>query len=385
MKHHPDRNDDNDSSKNFFQRINQAYEIVGNAENRANYDKYGASYFELDENDFLTNSLVPRAAAAPLDYWFDASYVIGFSERTALSKDAIQKVISLILKQPPAPETSPYVMLTSPGASGFQIQIHRDFDPSFHKSVLYLSWELKDITEEAKIDVALSLARLGWSNVEQGRTDEYCWIRAEKSANLKEWWQQDAAEFLFTSINLRLKSSEKHPDEYQLDCEIGGLEDQFYIDPPEDPYPWGYSGCFLFLPSILLIPVGLLELCAYIFDWWPHTFMETYFPIWGWIAFPIYTLSGIITSKSDFKTGIFYLVIGIFLGYVFLPSELTAHVEPLAPIFLVVCSLYLMGITIFEYFFEDDYDWFIALIYLAWTIGFCSMALISLELIPSFS
>jgi len=48
MKYHPDRNPDNPVAENNFREVKSAYEIVGDAEKRAQYDDFGHGAF--DEN-----------------------------------------------------------------------------------------------------------------------------------------------------------------------------------------------------------------------------------------------------------------------------------------------------------------------------------------------
>ncbi len=43
-KYHPDMNPDDDKAKERFQRVQEAYDVLGNAEKREMYDRYGSSF-----------------------------------------------------------------------------------------------------------------------------------------------------------------------------------------------------------------------------------------------------------------------------------------------------------------------------------------------------
>ena len=57
QKYHPDKNPDNKTSEEKFKTINEAYEVLGNADNRAKYDQLGQNYHRYQQmggnpNDF---------------------------------------------------------------------------------------------------------------------------------------------------------------------------------------------------------------------------------------------------------------------------------------------------------------------------------------------
>lgn len=47
-KHHPDMNKDNPNAGDVFREINEAYEVLGDAEKRRKYDQYGSRYKEYE-------------------------------------------------------------------------------------------------------------------------------------------------------------------------------------------------------------------------------------------------------------------------------------------------------------------------------------------------
>ncbi len=48
LKYHPDKNPDDPKSESKFKEINEAYEVLGNAEKRARYDQLGTSYHDWE-------------------------------------------------------------------------------------------------------------------------------------------------------------------------------------------------------------------------------------------------------------------------------------------------------------------------------------------------
>jgi curved DNA-binding protein len=77
-KHHPDLNPNNEEAKKLFQQINEANEVLSDAEMRRKYDQYSAQYGEHwrqgEEYETARQSQGPRQSAGAGTDWGDYTY-----------------------------------------------------------------------------------------------------------------------------------------------------------------------------------------------------------------------------------------------------------------------------------------------------------------------
>ena len=55
MKYHPDKNEGNVKAEDKFKEISEAYEVIGNAENRSKYDQLGSNWKHYEKNGAYAN------------------------------------------------------------------------------------------------------------------------------------------------------------------------------------------------------------------------------------------------------------------------------------------------------------------------------------------
>lgn len=72
LKYHPDKNNHSESAKAMFQQVAQAYEILGDVESRAIYDRYGTTDLSEIESIKQSNAMQKQARQRAVDPHLDA-------------------------------------------------------------------------------------------------------------------------------------------------------------------------------------------------------------------------------------------------------------------------------------------------------------------------
>ena len=265
MKHHPNRNADNPSPKILFQRINQAYEIIGSTEKRENYDKHGASFFELNEDDFLSNTIVDSRRKEPFEQlWFDGSNLEGLSEKSAFNNKNLQTLIAIIMATRADQSTEFVLHPVEEGYDLFQIMIGQNSESKTSLAMVVVS---KDFKPEKLNKLEQILMNLGWGKSEISDEGFVLWV--EREVELERWWTYDAADFLTGSMQIVANYLNQLPTPSELRLEVCGLEDHsFYKDLSaiDKESPWSGIARLLFLGSAALYLAFIM--LGFARDWW---------------------------------------------------------------------------------------------------------------------
>ena len=98
-QYHPDANPDDPKAEARFKELNQAYEVLGDTEKRAQYDRFGANYEQFANGNFQGQPFSSEDMSSIFEQFFGRGGTDGFGRSMAMDGQNIETNTTISLRE----------------------------------------------------------------------------------------------------------------------------------------------------------------------------------------------------------------------------------------------------------------------------------------------